>query len=162
VKRVAVIYYDEPRPETSGGYCLRALRDLVEAAHLRPEQAPSTAPGKFDLYLRIDDGVRRPIPRDLGSNAVWVIDMHHDFEDSLARVQDFDVVFAAQKQGAGRLRRGGGGALATPPRRSRDSPVPWASSARWKFWAGVNWTGTIKLFADRRLGTVDDPRRKKE
>ena len=36
VRRVAVIFDSIQRPETTGGYCLRALGGLAEVEHFQP------------------------------------------------------------------------------------------------------------------------------
>jgi hypothetical protein len=35
-RKIAVIYDDSLRPDTTGGYCLRALRSLTDVCHLGP------------------------------------------------------------------------------------------------------------------------------
>ena len=37
IRRVAVIYDDRDRPETTGVYCRRALESLVEVVHFRAD-----------------------------------------------------------------------------------------------------------------------------
>ena len=53
IERVALIYDDRPRPETTGFYCLRALQELVQVEHVLPDQLETVGPGDFDLYLSI-------------------------------------------------------------------------------------------------------------
>jgi hypothetical protein len=36
VRRVVVIFDSVQRPETTGGYCVRALKNLVEVEHFQP------------------------------------------------------------------------------------------------------------------------------
>ena len=50
-QRLALIYDDSLRPDTTGGYCRRALADLAEVAHFSPAQL-SEIPAGFDLYLQ--------------------------------------------------------------------------------------------------------------
>ena len=38
IQRVAIIYDDQARPDTTGVYCRRALEGLVKVEHLPPEQ----------------------------------------------------------------------------------------------------------------------------
>ena len=106
MQRIALIFDDQPRPETSGVYCRRALAGLAPVEHVRPSQFQSL-PGDFDLYLQIDDGLRYQIPAGLHPSAYWAIDTHMDFDWSLARASRFDFVFAAQRDGAERLRQDG-------------------------------------------------------
>ena len=37
IRRVALIFDNTQRPETTGTYCLRALKGLVEVEHFQPE-----------------------------------------------------------------------------------------------------------------------------
>jgi 2-polyprenyl-3-methyl-5-hydroxy-6-metoxy-1,4-benzoquinol methylase len=107
--RVAIIFDDQLRPETTGVYCLRALGGLVEVEHIRPTDLPrlhaSTSPrlNDFDLFLHIDDGLDYRLPAALRPAAWWAIDTHLDFERCLAKAREFDIVFAAQRDGAERL-----------------------------------------------------------
>ena len=102
-KRVAVIFDNTRRPETTGIYCLRALEKLVKVRHFLPSQLADVSPGEFDLYLYVDDGLRYDIPKRLRPSAWWAIDTHLDFQWYRTRSLDFDFVFAAQRDGARRL-----------------------------------------------------------
>lgn len=106
-RRVAVIYDDLHRPETTGGYCLRALQELVEAAHVRPADAGQLSPGDFDLFVRVDDGLDYTLPQKLHPLAWWAIDTHLDLDRCLAQARSADLTFAAQRPGADALRRAG-------------------------------------------------------
>ncbi len=105
--RVAIIYDDTARPETTGAYCLRALRGLADVRHFLPSQAEHIPASGFDLYLRVDDGIEHPLPAGLRPRAWWAIDTHLDFGRCLSTALGSDLVFAAQRDGAGRLRREG-------------------------------------------------------
>jgi SAM-dependent methyltransferase len=107
IQRVALIFDDQARPETTGVYCLRALRRLVAVEHFRPADLDRIPREGFDLYLRIDDGFDYRLPAGLRPCAWWVIDTHLNFERDVARAADFDLVFAAQRDGAEGLRREG-------------------------------------------------------
>jgi GT2 family glycosyltransferase/2-polyprenyl-3-methyl-5-hydroxy-6-metoxy-1,4-benzoquinol methylase/tetratricopeptide (TPR) repeat protein len=106
IGKIALIYDDSLRPDTTGGYCLRALGKKSEVIHFRPEQLGGITP-EFDLYLCIDDGLDYRLPSELRPAAYWAIDTHLNFERTLRRVGDFDFIFAAQKEGAARLRAEG-------------------------------------------------------
>jgi hypothetical protein len=45
--RVAIVYDDRARPETTGGYCRRAMEQLADVTHLlpRPEDGESAEEG---------------------------------------------------------------------------------------------------------------------
>lgn len=107
IERIALIFDDEWRPETTGVYCRRALESLVEVESFRPAAISSIPRGRFDLILNIDDGLRYRIPDDLRPAAWWCIDTHMDFAWCLEKARDFDVVFAAQRDGARQLREQG-------------------------------------------------------
>ena len=106
-RRICVIFDDRDRPETTGGYCLRALRELCAATHARPDQATTLNPTDFDLFVRVDDGIDHPIPSALRPLAWWAIDAHLDLDRCLAQTRTADLTFAAQKAGAEALRRAG-------------------------------------------------------
>jgi len=103
IQRVALVYDDRPRPETTGVYCRRALAEWVEVTHFLPEQLESIPPDEFDLFLNIDDGMRYDWPAKLAPAACWIIDTHLDFQWSLNKAKQFEFVFAAQKRGAEEL-----------------------------------------------------------
>jgi GT2 family glycosyltransferase/tetratricopeptide (TPR) repeat protein len=107
IERVAVIFDNTLRPDTTGTYCRRALGKLVDVEHFLPNELSRLRHEKFDLYLAIDDGLNYSIPADLHPLACWAIDTHMDFELRLGRAQRADFVFAAQRDGADRLRRQG-------------------------------------------------------
>jgi GT2 family glycosyltransferase/2-polyprenyl-3-methyl-5-hydroxy-6-metoxy-1,4-benzoquinol methylase/tetratricopeptide (TPR) repeat protein len=107
IRRLALVYDDRPRPETTGVYCLRALRGLVEVEHVRPDALDSLPRDAFDLYLNVDDGHEYRLPPDLRPSAWWVIDTHMNLAWDLRKAPDFDCVFAAQRPGAEALRAAG-------------------------------------------------------
>ena len=123
--KVALLYDNTVRPDTTGEYCQRALERLCHVTHYLPTQLhhlrqhtgdseppptnpePSTLTPAFDLYLHVDDGLDYSIPAGLHPSAYWVIDTHLQYERDLEKAQQFDFVFAAQKDGAERLQRDG-------------------------------------------------------
>ena len=107
LRRVAVIFDDQLRPETTGVYCRRALRELVEVHHFHPAELADIPRTGFDLYLVIDDGRQYLLPPELSPRACWAIDTHMDFDWNLRRAREFDYLFAAQRDGAERLREEG-------------------------------------------------------
>jgi len=80
IRRVAVIYDDRDRPETTGVYCRRALEGLVDVAHFRPDQLADIPRKGFDLFLNIDDGLEYHLPDELHRSAWWAIDTHLNFD----------------------------------------------------------------------------------
>jgi spore maturation protein CgeB len=107
IRRVAVIYDDRMRPETTGGYCRRALESLVEVVHFRPDELAKVPDRGFDLYLNIDDGLDYRLPAGLRPCAWWAIDTHLNYEWCREKARGFDLVFAAQRDGAARLEADG-------------------------------------------------------
>ena len=81
VRRVALIYDDQARPETTGGYCKRALGQLTEVRHFRPAEIPAIPPHEFDLYLHIDDGLPYRLPAHPASRRV--VDDRHAYRPGL-------------------------------------------------------------------------------
>ena len=100
MKRIALIFDNKVRPDTTGMYCRRALASLADVHHYLPSEADRIPRTGFDLYLFIDDGLRHPIPADLRPAAWWAIDTHLDFEWGLQQSRRADFVFAAQRDGA--------------------------------------------------------------
>ncbi len=62
LKRVAIVFDNTRRPETTGVYCRRALAELVGVEHLLPTQVERIRPGEFDAVIAIDDGLSDPLP----------------------------------------------------------------------------------------------------
>ena len=107
IQRVALIFDNTQRPETTGLYCRRALGALVEVEHFLPEEVSDIPRGEFDLFLQVDDGLSPPLPDDLKPSAYWAIDAHVDFDRAAANAAAVDLVFAAQRDGTLRLREQG-------------------------------------------------------
>ena len=101
--RLAVVYDDRLRPETTGVYCRRALTAWGEVEHFLPSQLDEMPRDRFDLYLNVDDGLEYRWPQDLRPAAWWAIDTHIGFDRCLRRAQEVDLVFAAQRDWAARL-----------------------------------------------------------
>jgi len=104
--RIAIIYDDSLRPDTTGGYCLRALRQLAQVTHFRPDRAGAVA-GGFDLCLRIDDDLDFQPPPSMHPAFFWAIDTHRSLARLTEQARSYNLVFAAQKEGAERLRDAG-------------------------------------------------------
>ncbi len=60
--RIAIVFDNTVRPDTTGVYCLRALQGVSEVRHYLPSEVAQIRPGEFDLHLFIDDGLDYPIP----------------------------------------------------------------------------------------------------
>ena len=128
IRRVALIFDREARPETTGVYCLRALEGLVDVEHVDPGDLGRLPRRGFDLYLNVDDGLDYRVPPDLHPRAWWAIDTHLDYARCRERAGDADFAFAAQRDGAEALRRDGIAAtwlpLACDPEVHRPHEVP--------------------------------------
>ncbi len=107
LRRVAILCDNTQRPETTGLYCRRALGQLVEVEHLLPGDGARLAAGNYDAVIAIDDGLDGALPTTARPLVYWAIDTHLDYERSLRRARDCDLVFAAQRCGAERLRADG-------------------------------------------------------
>ena len=107
IKRIAVIFDNKVRPETTGFYCRRALGKLAEVEHFLPEEIPEIPAEQFELFLNIDDGFQYHLPERLKPAACWVIDTHMNFPWCLEKASHFDYVFAAQQDGARELQNAG-------------------------------------------------------
>lgn len=128
IRRVALIYDDTTRPETTGTYCLRALGELAEVEHFRAADLDRIPRTGFDLYLNIDDGLEYRLPPELRPAAWWAIDTHLNFAWCAHRARDFDLVYTAQRDGAIKLQAEGIAAnwlpLACDPTIHRKHAVP--------------------------------------
>src|SRR5437868_1252414 len=107
IQSVALIFDDRLRPDTTGVYVRRALAQLVEVVHFQPDQSHLIPAAGFDLYLSTDDDTEHRLPNHLRPRAYWAIDTHRDFPARVERSVPCDVVFAAQRDGAERLRAAG-------------------------------------------------------
>lgn len=113
IRRIAILFDNTDRPETTGFYCRRALGELVQdgrleaVEHFLPSETDRIPADQFDLFLWIDDGHRPEIPNHLRPNAWWVIDTHLNLDWALTHARHFDAVFAAQKDGADALMASG-------------------------------------------------------
>jgi hypothetical protein len=70
--RIALIYDDTVRPDTTGVHCREALEGLAEAVHFLPRDIAQIPATGFDPYLNIDDGLRytlRALPCSSRSNS---------------------------------------------------------------------------------------------
>lgn len=105
--RIAIIYDDTIRPDTTGEYCRRALAALgVPVSHYRPGEATDIPP-VYTLYLRVDDDQEYALSEALRPLAYWAIDTHLGYERRLVRARAADAVFCAQRDGAARMRADG-------------------------------------------------------
>lgn len=107
IRRIALIYDDKSRPETTGFYCRRALAESLEVAHFQPGELDRVPRSGFDLYLCVDDGMTYRLPDDLRPSAWWAIDTHLDFDRCLEKALVCDLTFAAQRNGAEALKAAG-------------------------------------------------------
>lgn len=98
-KRIALLYDDIVRPDTTGVYCKNALEKICQVEHFQPTEMEKVPPG-FDLYLFIDDGFRYFLPDHLSPSAWWVIDTHLNYDENLRSTGQFDHLFTAQRDAA--------------------------------------------------------------
>ena len=101
--RIGMIFDQSVRPDTTGGYCLRAMASLADVTHVPPQDLDKIQADQFDLFINIDDGLRYRLPSHLHPCIWWAIDTHLDLNWYAEKSPDFDLVFAAQKDGASQL-----------------------------------------------------------
>ena len=112
IRRIVLIY-DQERPETTGTYVRLALERRVAkgaldaVTHFVPGEIERLKDSEFDLCLVVDDGLDYALPRCKKPVIYWAIDTHINSERSLRRAREADIVLAAQKDGAERLRQAG-------------------------------------------------------
>ena len=114
MRRVAIIFDNRIRPETTGLYCRRALGELVRAGqlteieHFLPDELDTIpAENRFDLFVFMDDGLIDSIPGHLQPSVWWAIDTHLEYRRALKVAREADWTFAAQKRGVERLEADG-------------------------------------------------------
>ncbi len=112
--RVALIYDNTVRPDTTGEYCRRALERACMVKHILPQYLNAVRPEDFDLFFHVDDGLNYLLPPHLKPSIWWVIDTHLQYEWDVLKARQFDAVFAAQRDGTARLRSDGVPAIWLP------------------------------------------------
>jgi hypothetical protein len=111
--RVALIFDDRPRPDTTGVYVRRALAGLVKVVHFRPDQAELIPGAWFELYLSVDDDTEHRLPGHLRPQAYWASDTHGGFSSCGWRGRG-PLTWSSPPSGMGR---------AAPRRRDRFGPL---------------------------------------
>jgi GT2 family glycosyltransferase len=105
--RIAIIYDNTVRPDTTGEYCRRALEAMGHTvSHYLPTEV-GMLPAIYDLYLRVDDDLDYELPDDLRPLAYWAIDTHREYPARARRARAADFPFCAQQNGAARMRADG-------------------------------------------------------
>jgi GT2 family glycosyltransferase/tetratricopeptide (TPR) repeat protein len=107
ITKVAIIFDNKIRPDTTGVYCRRALGQLLEIEHFLPTELSRIPRDVFDAYIQIDDGLEYRLPRDVHPCAWWAIDTHLNLDWYLKKGPDFDLIYTAQRDGASQLRQAG-------------------------------------------------------
>ena len=95
ILRVAIIFDNRLRSDTTGTYCRRALGQLCIVEHFLPAELHRKDAQGFDLYLYIDDGLEDDIT--LSPSVFWAIDTHLGFDRCLKKAWQADFVFCAQQ-----------------------------------------------------------------
>lgn len=106
-RRIAIVYDNTLRPDTTGEYCRRSLEGLGHTVSHYLPGAMAEIPPIYDLYLRVDDDLAYDLPQSLRPLAYWGIDTHRDYARRLAYAKVADFVFCAQRNGAARMRMDG-------------------------------------------------------
>ncbi len=105
--KIAITFDSKKRFDTTGIYCLRALKKRHDVYHYQPEEISQIDPEGYDVFINIDDGLKYGFPEHLKPSIFWAIDSHTNFNRILDRAHSFTYVFSAQKDGAERLRKNG-------------------------------------------------------
>ena len=105
--KIAIIFDNRRRPDTTGIYCLRALQKNHEVIHYLPEDLGKIRAEQYEAFINIDDGFNYRFPKNLHPSIFWAIDTHVKPERCLERARDFDLVFCAQRPGAEEMRKAG-------------------------------------------------------
>ena len=79
IRRVAVIFDDQIRPDTAGVYVRRRWPGWSRSSISRPDGPTRSRRTGFDLYLSIDDDSEHRLPPELRPRAYWAIDTHTGF-----------------------------------------------------------------------------------
>ncbi len=122
MSRIALLFDNTQRPETTGVYCRRALGQLVqigritEVEHFLPEDLTrlKSERSRWDLIIAVDDGLDYDLPANVAPVVWWAIDTHLEFDRSLRRARQARWTFAAQRNGAEKLRQAGVEAIWLP------------------------------------------------
>jgi hypothetical protein len=107
IRRLALIFGDRIPPDTIGVRMRPALVGLIVVVHFQPDQCDPIPASGFDLYFSIDDDSERGLATTLRTRAYCTIDTHVGFPARFDRSMPCDFVFAAQCDGAERLRDAG-------------------------------------------------------
>lgn len=97
--KIVIVFNNTLRSDTTGIYCLSALKELLpdwDVEHVVPPTHPAELKDiKGDFFLKIDDGImhHHVLPHP---NAIWYIDLHIDWEDRYAAAELFDHIYCAQ------------------------------------------------------------------
>lgn len=105
--RIGIVFDDHIRPDTTGIYCLKALRQLAEVTHFRLQELASLEGEGLDLIVHIDDGLRYRLPETRCPRVFWAIDTHLDLAWYQEKAPDFDLVCVAQRDAVSELRNAG-------------------------------------------------------
>ncbi len=103
--RIAIVFDNRSRPETTGTHCRRAFGALAHEGrlhvdHFLPNEVHLVPPEAYHLYLYVDDGLTRSFSERHGPIAWWAIDTHLAGAEYLDLARSADHVFTAQRNGA--------------------------------------------------------------
>jgi 2-polyprenyl-3-methyl-5-hydroxy-6-metoxy-1,4-benzoquinol methylase len=107
IEKIAIIYDDLLFKYTTAFYCKQALLNMGYSVDYYSPEDVYNIPKVYDLYLNVDENSRYIIPAHLRPSAYWVMDTHMDYDWRLRKSKMFDFVFAAQKNGAQKLKKDG-------------------------------------------------------
>ena len=104
-RRIAIVYDNTVRPDTTGEFCRRALEGLGHTvSHFLPAEAADIIP-IYEVYLWMDDDRTPSLPTALHPLVHWAVDVPEDDSGVAERASALDYLFCAQRKSAARLRR---------------------------------------------------------
>lgn len=98
--RILITFEDRIRPDSTGVYFRDAFSKLADIVYCHPEELEFINPKKFDLFVKIDDGLfPTKFPDDWHPSVYYVIDTHIDAKQrqDVVKESKFNYVFCAQR-----------------------------------------------------------------
>lgn len=101
--KVLITYDDRVRKDSTGVYFMKAFEKIADVLHVYNEELEYINHEKFDVCVKIDDGLsHHRFPAHFKNSVYYVIDthIHPDWRLELAEESKFNHIFCAQKPGS--------------------------------------------------------------
>lgn len=101
--RVLLTFDDRVRKDSTGVYFYYAFSKIADVVKVYNEELDYINPDKFDMCVKIDDGLEHHrFPAHFKNSVYYVIDthIHPDWRLKLAEEAKFDYIFCSQKPGS--------------------------------------------------------------